>query len=46
MSRNVTEAAKGGSEIVRNIVGVAQAAQSRASGATEKQASAVAARFL
>jgi hypothetical protein len=40
MSRNVVEAAKGSNEIVQNITGVAQAAQSTASGATQTQAAA------
>jgi uncharacterized phage infection (PIP) family protein YhgE len=38
MSRNVEEAAKGSNEIVQNITGVARAAQSTASGATQTQA--------
>src|SRR3984893_12609052 len=37
MSRNVSEAAKGSGEVARNITGVAQAAQSTSSGATDSQ---------
>jgi hypothetical protein len=40
MSRNVGEAATGTNQIVQNITGVAQAAQSTASGATQTQAAA------
>jgi methyl-accepting chemotaxis protein len=40
MSRNLREAAKGGSEIAANITGVSQAAQSTSAGATQTQSSA------
>jgi methyl-accepting chemotaxis protein len=41
ISRNVTEAATGGAEIANNILGVAQAAEATAKGATESQEAAV-----
>ncbi len=37
MNRNISEAAKGSSEIAQNITGVAQAAQSTSGGATQTQ---------
>src|SRR6202790_4200951 len=40
MSRNVFEAAKGSGEVAKNITGVAHAAQSTSSGATESQKAA------
>jgi methyl-accepting chemotaxis protein len=40
MARSVTEAAKGSGEVARNIVGVAQAAQSTSSGASESNIAA------
>ena len=40
MSRNVTEAARGASEIAKNIAGVAEAAQSTSHGAGDSQRAA------
>jgi methyl-accepting chemotaxis protein len=41
MSRNVTEAARGASEISKNIAGVAEAAQTTSHGAGDSQKAAV-----